>query len=253
MRSGFIYVVGTAWGLPVKIGVAQDIGKRLATLQAGNPQSLSVFWESPECDDVYAVENHIHRSFGDKHVRGEWFEVEELSQITSAFDAFTGRKSRTKAAPTEETIASCKAVRAIIDRISLRAKISTDAAIDQFSVDHGLNRSTTWSFLYRSPVRVWASDYERIAKALWAECGKDFGLLTFVPEPDEMLEAIDVLNIRSIHEPLILPSKDRMENSKAHAARFERLTELVDALQALREEAGLPNEPDDKSTPRVED
>lgn len=40
--SGFVYAIGQGFEQPVKIGVASDVGRRLATIQAGNPADLRV-------------------------------------------------------------------------------------------------------------------------------------------------------------------------------------------------------------------
>lgn len=249
MKPGFIYVIGTVWGEPVKIGVAQSIASRISTLQAGNAKTLLVFWESNECDDVYAVEAHLHRHFAPLHVRGEWFSIPALQEIVDAFNEFGGRQSRTKSAQTRESVACAKAVSAMIERMVLRERTTTETAIKLLSERHGIKSTTVWALKYRAPSDMFVSDYEAIAKAIWGECGRDFGQRVFLPSADEILEAVDVLNIRSIYEPATSPSKDHRENTRAHMQRFERMMELTELLQRER----LPNEPDDKDdTPRVE-
>lgn len=59
----------------IKIGVARDVQKRLATMQTGNPFELKVIALIP-CSGVqqaFDTERRIHNMFRSKRIRGEWF------------------------------------------------------------------------------------------------------------------------------------------------------------------------------------
>ncbi len=74
MRPACIYLISGA-GL-VKIGIAIDVSKRLASLNIGSPVDLSVtywFWS----EDCQFDENYLHKIFKDKRIKGEWFDLSE--------------------------------------------------------------------------------------------------------------------------------------------------------------------------------
>lgn len=59
----------------IKIGVAQDVKKRLDSLQTGCPYPLKVIC-AIGCDNrehALATEKRLHRYFGHSRVGGEWF------------------------------------------------------------------------------------------------------------------------------------------------------------------------------------
>ena len=73
-----VYIIGAFKGkshIAVKIGVASDVGKRLAELQVGNHCRLDLIAEYPakSMAHAYAIENEAHRTFRRNHIRGEWF------------------------------------------------------------------------------------------------------------------------------------------------------------------------------------
>ncbi len=59
----------------IKIGVARDIKKRLATMQTGNPFELKVIATIPcySVEEAFRTEKRIHNLFAKKRIRGEWF------------------------------------------------------------------------------------------------------------------------------------------------------------------------------------
>lgn len=76
MGARFVYVIGVT-ACPVKIGVASDVPRRLATLQTGCPDLLLVHHtiKVPEflaCE----IEAEAHRAFKSRHRHGEWFGVD---------------------------------------------------------------------------------------------------------------------------------------------------------------------------------
>jgi len=64
-----VYYVRSASGL-IKIGIADDVAKRLATLQTGNAELLTVIATEP---GGRARELTLHNRFHFARVRGEWF------------------------------------------------------------------------------------------------------------------------------------------------------------------------------------
>lgn len=70
-----VYIIGISDN-PVKVGVADDVGCRLASLQVGCPEELRVFASFPYPWTVAAhVEAGAHQMLRQSHRRGEWFNV----------------------------------------------------------------------------------------------------------------------------------------------------------------------------------
>ena len=73
----FVYFIrcGRKNGSPIKIGVANNIDKRMADLQIANPYELSLVlsFEFDSRKHAEMVEKKIHRFFKSQHIRGEWF------------------------------------------------------------------------------------------------------------------------------------------------------------------------------------
>lgn len=65
-----VYIVSC--GDLIKIGVTNDIDKRVKTLQTGNPFPIVVeFVEQKR--QAYKIESYLHRMFEQYRVQGEWF------------------------------------------------------------------------------------------------------------------------------------------------------------------------------------
>lgn len=71
----FVYVIQGASGTPYKIGHAQNVMKRIAQFQVGNPQVLHLHYvlPAPTLRKVKRLEAHLHARCGSSFVRGEWF------------------------------------------------------------------------------------------------------------------------------------------------------------------------------------
>jgi hypothetical protein len=73
-----------------KIGVSNDISRRLSDLQSGNSRKIEVVahFKAPE-DYCYVFEGAMHRRFSNSHVSGEWFclSSEELGKLLSQMRA----------------------------------------------------------------------------------------------------------------------------------------------------------------------
>lgn len=72
---------------PIKVGIGRDPGRRLASLQVGNPVRLKLrsAFKAPA-----ALERLIHDHFSDERMVGEWFtNSEELEALADALRHFT--------------------------------------------------------------------------------------------------------------------------------------------------------------------
>lgn len=64
-----VYFVQTESG-PIKIGIAQDVQKRLRGLQVSTPDKLTLLCTAP---GGVQAEAKLHRRFASYRLRGEWF------------------------------------------------------------------------------------------------------------------------------------------------------------------------------------
>lgn len=81
MRDGFVYFIGDQIG-SIKIGVAQDVSRRVKELQTANPNKLRVIMclHVPRIDHAYAIETEIHKMFSHYRKNGEWFEERPIME-----------------------------------------------------------------------------------------------------------------------------------------------------------------------------
>ena len=67
----------------VKIGVAQNLEKRLNDIQVSNPRKIHVIAYT-KFKNAYKIESILHKKFKDKNVSGEWFDIlDEIKEIKS--------------------------------------------------------------------------------------------------------------------------------------------------------------------------
>lgn len=68
-----VYVISN--GKYYKIGIAKDMKARLATLQTGNCDQLTVvaYCEVADKQAAYALESRVHTCLAKHKIRGEWF------------------------------------------------------------------------------------------------------------------------------------------------------------------------------------
>lgn len=71
------YVYYITDGEYIKIGVAENVKKRLSHIQTGNPRPLSVICAIPvPCkSDAYALESRLHNEYAMFARCGEWFDI----------------------------------------------------------------------------------------------------------------------------------------------------------------------------------
>jgi hypothetical protein len=86
MNSFYVYVmqeVKASATAPIKIGVSNDITRRLMTAQTNNPRKLEIRLKLGPLGgaEAYDLENHLHKSIQSYRLRGEWFSGKALSLI----------------------------------------------------------------------------------------------------------------------------------------------------------------------------
>jgi hypothetical protein len=88
MNSFYVYVVQEVKAsatAPIKIGVSNDIERRVACLQTCNPRKLELkasFGPMRKLD-AYDLERHMHGELARYWLRGEWYSGKALKQIFS--------------------------------------------------------------------------------------------------------------------------------------------------------------------------
>lgn len=80
--SGYVYFVGGGKSGLIKIGYANDTKKRLAGLQVGSPEILSLL---AEIKVPHNIEKWLHKLFAEDRRHGEWFQ--ETSRLIAVIDA----------------------------------------------------------------------------------------------------------------------------------------------------------------------
>lgn len=76
---GWVYVVGTSSGGPVKIGYETRRGSRLPSIQTGNSERLRRLHDFPAYRDA---ERALHEAFAGSRRAGEWFSNREAIELT---------------------------------------------------------------------------------------------------------------------------------------------------------------------------
>jgi hypothetical protein len=100
----YVYIVGhehATFGYAVKVGITEALGGRMASLQTGSCEDLTLFYAArmPERQMAARAESLFHEIFDDRRIRGEWFGfppgqamfnlgniVSRLAQETAALD-----------------------------------------------------------------------------------------------------------------------------------------------------------------------
>lgn len=112
MSTRFIYIVGVTEN-PVKIGIADDMTKRLAQLQCGCPDELIAHHIVPVPHRLASkVEAQAHAAFKDRHRHGEWFNVSasEAHEFVQRISAELRGKLERRARQEGDTIAALAAI-----------------------------------------------------------------------------------------------------------------------------------------------
>lgn len=73
-----VYVIAEKDEPRLKIGIAQNVVKRRASLQVGNSRKLLIFnrWDFATKEDALETEKFLHKSYSKYRCVGEWFELD---------------------------------------------------------------------------------------------------------------------------------------------------------------------------------
>jgi len=80
-RDLFVYAAQDARG-NLKIGISNNPMRRLAELNIGNPDELTLVFSRPAVNDGYADEKALHHKCANYHIRSEWFSGEAKHLLT---------------------------------------------------------------------------------------------------------------------------------------------------------------------------
>ena len=80
-NSSYVYIIKNMDTGNIKIGVSNDVQKRLNTFRTGNDCQLELVYKSVICSNSFSIESSVHEYFKDYRVRGEWFKVDESEVI----------------------------------------------------------------------------------------------------------------------------------------------------------------------------
>lgn len=89
---GFIYLINKNDTNLYKIGVTKnEVKKRLKQLQTGSSEEL-ILVENYKTDFYFKIERMLHRLYNNKHIHGEWFELndEEVLDFLSVCKKYDG-------------------------------------------------------------------------------------------------------------------------------------------------------------------
>lgn len=73
MEKNYIYILKQENSNIIKIGVTNDIKKRLKSVQTGNPNKIRVY-HYEERNNAYEIEAFLKRKFVEYKREGEWYE-----------------------------------------------------------------------------------------------------------------------------------------------------------------------------------
>lgn len=75
MANNYIYIIGSDEP-PFKIGITNNLDKRLKNLQTGHPKLLKIHeYKEVTSDKVRLLERVIHRHLKMYRTHGEWFDI----------------------------------------------------------------------------------------------------------------------------------------------------------------------------------
>jgi predicted GIY-YIG superfamily endonuclease len=80
----YVYVVRGKRGL-LKIGLTNNVKRRMASLQNGSSQVLRLVKVLGPIRGAYHIEQALHEAFADKRQHGEWFAITK-AELTSKLD-----------------------------------------------------------------------------------------------------------------------------------------------------------------------
>jgi hypothetical protein len=222
MSKSVIYVIGTDWQSPVKIGVATSVVRRLERLQSGNHITLSALWQSTALEDAFAVEAALHERFAEYRIRGEWFQIPGLEAKTmrDAVESYAATAKSRRHAPKEDTCAAAiAAAKLLVDRRRRLDRLSTEDAIGWVASMAQIGRCTIWALLYRPPSDVMASTYINLALLVYREAGRPDFAISDTPEPAVLKLVIGALQGGAHLEAAIREAEAALGGQKGEALK----------------------------------
>lgn len=87
----YVYLIRESFAGLVKIGIAKDLSARIASMQAGCPQELTLIGYVLTAN-ARRIERNLHVMYVEKNYRGEWFslsdcEIDAIVQEWAALDS----------------------------------------------------------------------------------------------------------------------------------------------------------------------
>ena len=77
----FVYVIRNPENDRIKIGVSNNVEKRLHILETGAGTKLDLVYKSIVCSNAFDIENMVHKHFNEYRIFGEWFQVDTSKVI----------------------------------------------------------------------------------------------------------------------------------------------------------------------------
>ena len=77
----YIYVIKNPLNETVKIGVAQDVEKRIKQLETRAGIQLELIYKSMICSNAFSIERDVHKHFEEYRTFGEWFKINPSTVI----------------------------------------------------------------------------------------------------------------------------------------------------------------------------
>jgi len=73
----YVYLIAESEDGPTKIGVSNNVKRRLYALQISNPRTLKCYGARPfiTTAEAFDFEAALHDTFSEYHLRGEWFDI----------------------------------------------------------------------------------------------------------------------------------------------------------------------------------
>ena len=90
----YVYFIQAGKKGAIKVGITNNVEKRIETLQIGNPYKLRVLTLIP-CESrthAFEIERRIHKFFRRQNIRGEWFTGNiDMAKMNERFGSYDYR------------------------------------------------------------------------------------------------------------------------------------------------------------------
>jgi len=84
MAKEYVYIINNLDIPRIKIGVSNDIDRRIYNLQNAGGCSMELLWCSKLLINAYFIESLLHYEFRESRHIGEWFNIDKTKAIDSA-------------------------------------------------------------------------------------------------------------------------------------------------------------------------